>query len=70
MFVPTRKKVMKLGIKKGTKLTDSPKDQTLKFRLDAQTSERLRILSEKTGQPKAKVIRDGIDAQYEKVKDK
>lgn len=61
---------MNLGNKKGTKRTDNPKDQTLKFRLDAQTSERLRFLSERTGQPKSKVIRDGIDAQYEKEKDK
>lgn len=57
-----------MGIKKGTKLTENPKDHTLKFRLDEKTNERLRFLSEKTGKPKSKIIRDGIDAQYEKEK--
>ena len=59
-----------MGIKKGKKLTDNPKDKTIQIRIDEQTHTRLSFLSEKTGKPKSKIIRDGIDAQYEKEKDK
>lgn len=58
-----------MGIHKGTKLTDSPKDRTLKIRMDADTEEKLVFLSEKTGKSKAQVIRDGIIVQYEMEKD-
>ncbi len=58
-----------MGIKKGTKLTDSPKDKTLKIRMDSDTEEKLVFLSEKTGKSKAQVIRDGIVVQYEMEKD-
>lgn len=57
-----------MGIKKGTKLTDAPKDKTLKIRLDADTEEKLVFLSENTGRSKAQVIRDGIVQQYEQKK--
>lgn len=59
-----------MGIVKGTKLTDHPKDKTLKIRMDADTEEKLVFLSETSGRSKAQVIRDGIEAQYEKEKDK
>lgn len=57
-----------MGIKKGTRLTDNPKDKTLKIRLDAETEEKLVFLSENTGRTKSQVIRDGIVEQYEKEK--
>lgn len=56
-----------MGIRKGTKLTDSPKDKTLKVRLDAETEEKLVFLSKNTGRTKSQVIRDGIIEQYEKM---
>lgn len=55
-----------MGIKKGTKLTQNPKDVTLKIRMDAETEEKLVFLSATTGRSKAQVIRDGIEEQYEK----
>lgn len=55
-----------MGIVKGTKLTDKPKDKTLKIRMDADTEEKLIFLSKTSGRSKAQVIRDGIEAQYEK----
>lgn len=59
-----------MGIVKGTKLTDNPKDKTLKIRMDADTEQKLIFLSETSGRSKAQVIRDGIVEQYEKEKDK
>ena len=57
-----------MGIAKGTKLTDNPKDKTLKIRLDAETEEKLVYLSETGKKSKAQVIRDGIVGLYEKEK--
>ena len=37
-----------MGISKGTKLTDNPKNQTFKLRLDEKTGEKLDILSKET----------------------
>ena len=53
-----------MGIHKGTKLTDTPKDLSLKIRLDEPTNKKLIALSIKRGSSKAKVIRDGIDKLY------
>ena len=57
-----------MGIKKGAKLTDNPKDKTFKIRLDAETEKKLAFLSENTGRTKAQIIRDGIVERYEKEK--
>ena len=57
-----------MGIPKGTKLTDNPKDITLKFRYDRETSEKLEFLCAITKRTKAQVIRDGIDKQYAEIK--
>ena len=57
-----------MGIKKGTKLTDAPKDRTLKIRFDAETEEKLNTICDATRKSKAQVIRDGIDQQYAKIK--
>ena len=55
-----RKEVKKLGIKKGTKLTDNPKDTQLKIRADKQTIEDLEYCCKKTNLTKSDVIRLGI----------
>lgn len=57
-----------MGIHKGTKLTDTPKDRELKFRYDAETERKMMELCEATGKTKAQVIRDGIDKQYADLK--
>lgn len=53
-----------MGIKKGTRLTDTPKDRELKFRYDADTDVKLCAICAATGKTKAQVIREGIDKLY------
>lgn len=53
-----------MGIKKGTRLTDAPKNLELKFRYDSETERKLNAVCSATGKSKAQVIRDGIDKQY------
>lgn len=57
-----------MGIAKGTKLTENPKNKTLKIRIDEDVSEKLEFLSKKRNTSKAEVIRNGIEIQYEKEK--
>lgn len=57
-----------LGIHKGTKLTDTPKDRTLKVRFDADIEKKLNYICDKKNKTKAQVIRDGIEKQYEEIK--
>lgn len=57
-----------MGISKGTKLTDNPKNKTFKLRLDEKTVEKLDILSSETKLPKAEIVRNGIELQYENLK--
>ena len=65
---PQRKEVMCLGIKKGTKLTDTPKDKMLRIRVDAETERKLECVCELTEKSKSEVIRDGIDKQYAEIR--
>ncbi len=58
-----------MGIHKGTKLTDNPKNHTLKFRYDDKTSEQLEYLVKKTGVTRSEVVRKGIEVQYDKEKE-
>lgn len=55
-----------MGISKGTKLTDNPKNKTFKIRMDEITAEKLEYLAKKDKISKADVIRKGIEIQYEK----
>ena len=57
-----------MGIKKGTRLTETPKDRELKIRYDAETDRKLRAVCEATGKTKAQVIREGIDKLYAEIK--
>lgn len=59
-----------MGISKGTKLTDNPKNTTFKVRLDEETSKRLEIVSSETNTSKAEVIRKGISIQFESLNKK
>lgn len=59
-----------MGIKKGTRLTDTPKDRELKFRYDADTDMKLQAVCTATGKTKAQVIREGIDKLYSELEKK
>ena len=49
-----------MGIKKGTKLTDTPKNIQLKIRADDQTMQDLEFCCEKLNKTKSDIIRLGI----------
>lgn len=55
-------------IKKGTKLTDTPKDTMFRVRMDKETIEKMEFVSNKLGISKSEVVRKGIDEQYQRVK--
>lgn len=57
-----------MGIPKGTKLTDNPKNITIKIRLDEATARKLETISADTKLSKSEIIRKGIDLQYEQIK--
>lgn len=57
-----------MGIHKGTKLTNTPKDRTLKIRFDADIENKLNVVCKEKKKTKAQVIRDGIVKQYEELK--
>lgn len=54
-----------MGIAKGTKLTDNPKNSTFKIRLDESTAKKLERLSADKKITKAEVIRRGIEIQFD-----
>ena len=51
--------------KMGQKLTDNPKDLTIRARVDKSTVEKLDYLVEKNNSNRSDIIRKGIDIQYE-----
>lgn len=51
--------------KMGQKLTDNPKDVTIRARVDKSTVEKLDYLVEKNNSNRSDIIRKGIDIQYE-----
>ena len=52
----------------GQKLTDKPKDITVKARIDKETFNKLDYLVQQQGTDRSKVIRKGIEIQYESIK--
>lgn len=56
-----------MGIKKGTKLTDNPKDFMLRVRLDSITVKKLDTICKKQGKSRSEVVRNSIDEQYLKI---
>ena len=57
-----------MGISKGTKLKENPKDKTIKLRIDNETHQKLTYIAETEQKTKSEVIRNGIDIQYERIK--
>ncbi len=64
MFVATRE-VVQIAIKKGTKLTERPKDFMLRVRFDKESLDHLDYLCEKHKTDRSKVVRDAIEQQYQ-----
>ena len=58
------------GLKKGTRLTDNPKDYTLRVRMDERTLEKLDVCCKEQGLSRSEVVRKGIDEQYAKTENK
>lgn len=55
-------------LKKGTKLTENPKDTMFRVRLDKETMEKLEVVSEVLKTSKSEVVRRGIEIQYKSTK--
>ncbi len=53
-----------MGIKKGTKRTDNPKDTVIRSRVDAETIRKLNYITDKLGISRSDVIRIGIEMQF------
>lgn len=56
--------------KKGQKLTDNPKDTMIRVRMDKETVDKLDYLATEQGSDRSKIIRQGIEMQYESVRKK
>lgn len=54
--------------KMGKKLTDNPKDTTVRARMDKDTIEKLDYLVTEQKSDRSKIIRHGIEIQYENIK--
>lgn len=59
-----------MGNKKMGRPTDSPKDTTLKIRMDKDSLEKLEFCSEKLSVSRAEVIRSSIRKTYDDLKEK
>mgnify|MGYP001125779865 FL=1 len=57
-----------MSIKKGTKLTDTPKDKVLRIRIDDKTENELETVCKHTKMSKSDVVRKGIEQQYDEIK--
>ena len=56
------------ALKKGTKLTDNPKDYMLRVRMDKQTLKQLDDCCKAEGLSRSEIVRKGIYEQYKKIK--
>lgn len=54
--------------KMGQKLTDVPKNQRVEIRIDKETVDKLDYLVKKLNSDRSKIIRNGIEIQYEQAK--
>lgn len=56
------------AMKKGTKLTNNPKDYMLRVRMDKKTVDKLDIICKNQEISRSEVVRNGIELQYQKLK--
>ena len=54
------------AMKKGTKLTSTPKDAMLRVRLDKSSLEKLDFVCKQESKSRSEVVRKGIEIQYQK----
>lgn len=54
----------------GQKIKDNPKDFMLRTRLDSETLEKLDYSAEKFGVSRSEVVRNGIESEYQKAREK
>lgn len=54
----------KVSPKMGQKLTDNPKDTTVRARMDSETVRKLDCLVSEQNSDRSKIIRQGIEIQY------
>ena len=59
-----------MGIKKGTKLTDTPKSVLYQVRVDEETDRKAKEVCKKEGISKSEVVRQGIELKYQGLEDK
>lgn len=59
-----------MSLKKGTRLTDNPKDTMFRVRLDKCTMEKLETCADKMNTTKSDVVRIGIEQLYGDIKEK
>ena len=57
-----------MGIHKGTKLTDNPKEHMLRVRMDKETLQQLDECCETEGLSRSEVVRKGIREQHNRIK--
>ncbi len=63
------KEVIQLSaMKKGTKLTNNPKDYMLRVRMDNSTLDKLDFISKKENLTRSEVVRKSIQEKYDKIK--
>ena len=68
MFVATKRGGKMAAMKKGTKLTDNPKDYMLRVRMDDETLRQLDECCKESGVSRSAVVRNGIKEQYKKIR--
>lgn len=59
-----------MGIGKGTKLTDTPKDKMLRVRIDSDTEQKLNAVCNFKQKSKSDIVREGIEQQYTEIQNK
>lgn len=55
-------------MKKGTKLTDNPKDYMLRVRMDNSTLDKLDFISKNQNLTRSEAVRKSIQEKYDKIK--
>lgn len=56
------------AMKKGTKLTDNPKDYMLRVRMDMETLEKLDCISKEENISRSETVRKCIQEKFDKIK--
>lgn len=59
-----------MGIKKGTKLTDTPKSVLYQVRVDEETDRKAKEVCKAENISKSEVVRQGIELKYQRLEDK